>query len=342
MSPEEEETHFKESVLAYKYTSPNLSLFERLFLNEFWEKVVYVYPVWLAPNLITLSGGSCLMIAYALSAYFSADCLGEGLPKEFYALAGVLLFMYQTLDGSDGKQARRTGSGSALGELMDHGVDAVVTGFGTVLMADAMGFGLSSPVPWICVFGGQMGFFLSNLTLLHRGKQVFNMFDVIELQCVMIACLLFTGVVGTEWWKEAVVAVPVPALHQVIDFVNDHVFYLPTDAGYIQPRFFIAVGALLGVVQNTVLYIGMCLSPYLKAMDKRPAHIQAHAKGTGVLALLHQLTVIVAYAGMGAGAVTRAWGVEEENKAFTLRCLVVVACFAFGVSCVDDWCALFD
>jgi ethanolaminephosphotransferase len=37
------------------------------------------------------------------------------------------LFLYQTLDAIDGKQARRTGSSSPLGELFDHGCDAVST-----------------------------------------------------------------------------------------------------------------------------------------------------------------------------------------------------------------------
>ena len=38
------------------------------------------------------------------------------------------LFAYQSLDAIDGKQARRTNSSSPLGELFDHGCDAVSTG----------------------------------------------------------------------------------------------------------------------------------------------------------------------------------------------------------------------
>jgi phosphatidylglycerophosphate synthase len=38
------------------------------------------------------------------------------------------LFIYQTLDAIDGKQARRTKSNSPLGELFDHGCDGVSTG----------------------------------------------------------------------------------------------------------------------------------------------------------------------------------------------------------------------
>ena len=33
-------------------------------------------------------------------------------------------FMAHTLDGIDGKQARRTGSSSPLGEMFDHGLDS--------------------------------------------------------------------------------------------------------------------------------------------------------------------------------------------------------------------------
>ena len=35
------------------------------------------------------------------------------------------LFIYQSLDAIDGKQARRTGSSSPLGEVFDHGVFTV-------------------------------------------------------------------------------------------------------------------------------------------------------------------------------------------------------------------------
>ena len=51
------------------------------------------------------------------------------------------LFIYQTLDAIDGKQARRTGSSNALGELFDHGCDSLSTVFVTLAGACAMGMG---------------------------------------------------------------------------------------------------------------------------------------------------------------------------------------------------------
>ena len=38
------------------------------------------------------------------------------------------LFIYQSLDAIDGKQARRTSTSTPLGELLDHGCDSLSTG----------------------------------------------------------------------------------------------------------------------------------------------------------------------------------------------------------------------
>lgn len=40
-------------------------------------------------------------------------------------MLAITMFIYQTLDAIDGKQARRTGSSNALGELFDHGCDSL-------------------------------------------------------------------------------------------------------------------------------------------------------------------------------------------------------------------------
>lgn len=49
-------------------------------------------------------------------------------PLWAYLLCAVGLFVYQSLDAIDGKQARRTNSSSPLGELFDHGCDSLSTG----------------------------------------------------------------------------------------------------------------------------------------------------------------------------------------------------------------------
>lgn len=50
-------------------------------------------------------------------------------PRWACALCALGVFVYQSLDAIDGKQARRTGSQSPLGELFDHGCDSISTVF---------------------------------------------------------------------------------------------------------------------------------------------------------------------------------------------------------------------
>jgi len=51
------------------------------------------------------------------------------VPGYVWVAVAVLLFLSHTLDGIDGKQARRTGSSTPLGELFDHGLDSWATIF---------------------------------------------------------------------------------------------------------------------------------------------------------------------------------------------------------------------
>lgn len=59
---------------------------------------------------------------------YTPDAKSEA-PRWTYALCGLGLFIYQSLDAIDGKQARRTGTSSPLGELFDHGCDSISTVF---------------------------------------------------------------------------------------------------------------------------------------------------------------------------------------------------------------------
>ena len=54
-------------------------------------------------------------------------------PGWVYLACAVGLFVYQSLDAIDGKQARRTQSNTPLGELFDHGCDSLSTGMYTLV-----------------------------------------------------------------------------------------------------------------------------------------------------------------------------------------------------------------
>lgn len=112
----------------YKYSGADFSIMSRYVLQRYWNFVVSLVPMTVAPNRITFTGfvvgmSSTLVLLYY---YFFED---GNFPSWALYYAAFALFAYQTLDAIDGKQARRTGSGSPLGELFDHGCDAFLTPF---------------------------------------------------------------------------------------------------------------------------------------------------------------------------------------------------------------------
>ena len=72
----------KKTIKTYEYKSPPLSLFERLFLDKFWAALPgTIYPPWLAPNVITLAGLVCIVVAIALVLHFSPALDGAAPSK---------------------------------------------------------------------------------------------------------------------------------------------------------------------------------------------------------------------------------------------------------------------
>jgi ethanolaminephosphotransferase len=67
--------------------------------------------------------------------------LDQDCPPWVYASWAIGLFLYQTFDAVDGSQARRTHQSGPLGELFDHGVDAVNTTLEVLLFSATMNFG---------------------------------------------------------------------------------------------------------------------------------------------------------------------------------------------------------
>eukprot|EP00985_Skeletonema_marinoi_P009705 scaffold4522_cov145-Skeletonema_marinoi.AAC.11 len=97
-------------------------------LNPFWTYLTECLPLWLAPNMVTTLGGMHCALAYGVMWYYCPD-FDTTPPDWVVMLAGYCAFAYYTLDCMDGKQARRTGSSSPLGQLFDHGFDCICTLF---------------------------------------------------------------------------------------------------------------------------------------------------------------------------------------------------------------------
>lgn len=144
---------------SYKYNGKDDSLLIRFFYRRIWDRMILWFPESVAPNLITLGGFLLVLSSFILTLYITD---GARLPAPGWLcfINGVFLATYQTMDNLDGRQARRTGTSSALGQFFDHGCDAM-TGMFEVFKV-ALTLGLGPEHTFYFVFLTAVGFYLTS------------------------------------------------------------------------------------------------------------------------------------------------------------------------------------
>lgn len=89
----------------YKYSGVDHSLLSRYVLKPFYTNVVIkCFPMSMAPNLITLTGFS-FVVVNVLTLLWYNPTLDQDCPPWVYASWSLGLFLYQTFDAVDGSQA---------------------------------------------------------------------------------------------------------------------------------------------------------------------------------------------------------------------------------------------
>lgn len=185
-----------ENLHYYKYNGVDNSFCARLFLNSYWEFVVSKIPTWIAPNVLTLCGLGFMVFGAILSIVYSPTYTEE-VPGSVALTYAIIVFLYQTADNIDGKQARRTKSGSPLGELFDHGVDAIVMGLTMMMISSVLHAGNPSSI--IMSILGIAAYWFSHWEEYHEGILVMGEFTgPTELNLYEIALYLIYAVFGPE------------------------------------------------------------------------------------------------------------------------------------------------
>lgn len=93
--------------------------------------LLQLFPKSIAPNVLTFVGFLFTVLNFLLLSWYDFHfyaSTGEPgsvpIPRWVWGAAAVNIFLAYTLDGIDGKQARRIGLSGPLGELFDHGLDS--------------------------------------------------------------------------------------------------------------------------------------------------------------------------------------------------------------------------
>jgi len=105
------------------------------------------------------------------------------------------------MDNLDGRQARRTSSGSPLGELFDHGCDSLVVPIGCVVASSICQVG-SEPIIIILFTFSMLTFFLSTWEEYHTKYLVLRYINGPEEGLTFLYASYFvTFFIGPEFWK---------------------------------------------------------------------------------------------------------------------------------------------
>ncbi|KAF9349418.1 hypothetical protein BGX26_012278 [Mortierella sp. AD094] len=194
---------YRPNLSKYKYSGVDDSLLSKYVLGPYWTKLVTFFPLSMAPNTITGIGLLCVVFNVLTMYYYAPDMTGI-CPSWAYFSFGIGLFVYQSLDAIDGKQARRTGTSGPLGELFDHGCDALNTSLEVILAANAMQLSQS----WWTVLSHFLAlgnFYLSTWEEYHTGTLYLSAFSgPVEGILMIVILYLVTGFTGPEIWLKTV------------------------------------------------------------------------------------------------------------------------------------------
>lgn len=168
----------------HKYSSSCISLLDPP-MQKYWNWLVTLVPLWVAPNLITIVGLIINIVTSLILFYYSPKAT-EQAPWWATLNCAIGLFVYQSLDAIDGKQARRTGNSSPLGELFDHGCDSISTVF--VSISSCCAVQLGEYPGWMlfqCLCASTL-FYCAHWQTYVSGTLTFGRIDVTEGQLIVM------------------------------------------------------------------------------------------------------------------------------------------------------------
>ncbi len=202
-------------IYGYKYASENHSIVDRLY--KYWWAIAFkAVPPRMSANLLSMLGNLGSWLALGLAIAFGAD---QGPSKPWiFALCGLAVFFYHTVDCLDGMQARRIGASGPLGEFVDHWFDAMNVFFFPLTVIAAF-----PVVPaWMAV----LLIYISNVSdwvvlkeVVNKGRLYFGPVSSEEGITIHMLFLVSVPLVGYGFWAEPGALLGLPPVILILGFV---------------------------------------------------------------------------------------------------------------------------
>lgn len=200
-----------EHLARYKYVSAGYTWLD-CQLTPFWNWLVELLPMWMAPNMVTFIGFVGITAMTGVVCFAAPALVGSesSVFSSVFAIHAAALFVYQHMDAVDGKQARRTGASSPLGQLFDHGCDCFVNVICALSTSACLDFGASFRLALLAL-SNLTPFFVAQWAEYHLGScSTSNGYvGVTEGLVLLIGIELHAAWVGPVWWAEPLSLGPV-------------------------------------------------------------------------------------------------------------------------------------
>ena len=194
------------NIATHKYQSGTYTPIDN-YLNSFWLNCANLLPLWLAPNMVTLIGLGFNFLAYYLITNETNGSFQGEIRPWVNVVCGLCLFAYQTLDAMDGKHARATKNSTPLGQLFDHGCDALSCPMMILTLMACVQVDCTNNLVMYSVLSAQIPFFLAQWAESRTGTMQHSMlglFGVTETQLLFVCVHLFAACVPHTFWTTAV------------------------------------------------------------------------------------------------------------------------------------------
>lgn len=157
--------------------------------------------------MLTLIGLFLNVLSVLIMLVYCRNAIDQ-VPHWTILFTAVSLFIYQTLDALDGKHARRTNTSSPLGELFDHGCDALSTLFVPIGLCISIGLGEWPIVMFLQFFIFVTLFYIAHWQCYVTGFIEFGKLDVTEAQSATLIIFFISTITKVEFW-----AYTIPVIH---------------------------------------------------------------------------------------------------------------------------------
>ena len=241
--------HFEEvdleNIRNYKYKSGKYTPIDNV-LRIITGKTLPYMPKWISPNGITLFGFVMDVLGVVLLCVLKEE---DGSTSHYACLMyAILASIYMYMDMLDGKQARRLGCNSPIGQLFDHGCDSIN---GSCLIFAAMkSIGVPNGRAMGLMFG-LVGYVFLTFQIIEyfQGVLMFGtpLAGVTEVEIVVVTLNLISFFKGVAFWDTSISSIlsVYPYAHTLRDAVEFIIIFAMTGVITIKNLMVVVKGSSL-------------------------------------------------------------------------------------------------